>query len=218
MRVRLLTIFLLSPDSQFHARPLTRLVGAHYNAIWKELKNLERIGLLLSQTSPTIKSYRLNPHFPILPELRAIILKTAGVGDAIRQALSQFNDVQAAFIYGSFAAGDMDNASDIDLMVIGSIDLSRFAPLVSKLEKGLGREVNYVAYSTSEWREKIQKRDAFVANILVAPKIMLIGSEDALRSTHRPKTHQTLQGAARGGQAALKPRRARPSSGRAEPA
>ncbi len=210
VRVRLLTIFLLNPDEQLHARALVPMVGAHYNAVWKELRNLEQAGALLVESSPTVKSYRLNPDFPILPELRGIVLKTAGVGDAVRQALAQFPDAQAAFIYGSFASGDMDRASDIDLMVIGPVDLTRFASAVSRLEKELGRAVNYVAYSGAEWREKVRKRDPFVANVLAAPKIMLIGSEDALRSAPTTKTPQTLQGASRRGQAAIGPRRARP--------
>jgi predicted nucleotidyltransferase len=218
VRVRLLTILLLNPDSEFHARALTRMVGAHYNAIWKELRNLERAGLLLGESSPAVKSYRLNPDYPILPELRAIILKTAGVGDTVRQALAQFHDVQAAFIYSSFASGDTDRASDIDLMVIGSVDLTRLAPAVSKLEEQSGRAVNYIAYSTAEWRDKLKNRDPFVTNVLAARKIMFIGCEDALRSAPSSKTHQTLQGTSRRGQAAIESRRARPRHRRAKPA
>ena len=208
VRVRLLTLFLLSPDPHFHASALTRQVGAQYNAVWKELANLERAGLLLSESSANTKTYRLNPRCPIVPELRAIMLKTEGAGDAIRQAFAGL-DVDAAFIYGSFAAGDIDLQSDIDVMIIGKVELTGLASIVAQLERDLGRAVNYVAYTPEEWREKRNVQDPFVANVLASPKIILIGDEDALRATPAARTHQALQGARRGNPKIAPSRRAR---------
>ena len=220
VRVRILAIFLLNPGSEFHARALTKAVGAHYNAVWKELAKLERIGLLVGENSSTIKSYGLNPDFPLLPELTAMILKTVGVGDVIRQTLAGFGELEAAFIFGSFASGDSDSASDIDLIVVGSVDLTRFAQVIAKLERELSREVNYIAYSGAEWSDKIKKRDPFVANVLEAPKIMIIGSEDALRAIDSTKKDQTLRRASgrdqppvKLGSARSRHRRAKPSRG-----
>jgi predicted nucleotidyltransferase len=208
VRVRLLTLFLLNPDPHFHASALTRQVGAQYNAVWKELANLERAGVLLSESTANTKTYRLNPRCPILPELRAIMLKTEGAGDAIRQAFAGL-DVDAVFIYGSFAAGDTDSQSDIDLMVVGQVDLTRLASVIARLEKNLGRAVNHIAYSLKEWREKRNAQDPFIANVLASPKIMLIGDEDALRATRAARAHQALQSAHRGNPKVAQDRRAR---------
>ncbi len=208
VRVRLLTIFLLNPDSHFHASALTQKVGAQYNAVWKELNNLEQVGLLLSESSANTKAYRLNSRFPILPELRAIILKTVGLGDAIRQAFASLN-VDVAFIYGSFAAGDIDRQSDIDVMIIGKVALTQFAPVIARLEKDLGRAVNYVAYTSEEWREKLDAQEPFIQNVLAGPKIMLIGDQDALRATRTTRTHQAVQGTPRRNSKVAKGRRAR---------
>lgn len=209
VRVRLLTIFLLNPGSRFHARALARMVEAQYSAIWKELNNLERVGLLLSESSANAKSYQLNPRFSILPELRSIILKTAGAGDMIRRELEGFGQVEAAFVYGSFAAGDADHQSDIDLMLVGKVDLVRLAPIIARLEKDLGRAVNYTACTPEEWREKQRKREPFVANVLNSPKVMLIGDEDALRTTRAARANQALQGSSRRNSKATKGRSAR---------
>ena len=131
VRVRLLTVFLLNPGARFHASALTQTVKAQYNAVWKELNNLERAGVLLRESSANTKVYSLNPRLPILSELRGIILKTAGAGDHIRNALNDLGQMDAAFIYGSFAAGDMDHQSDLDLMLIGQVDLNRLAPIIA---------------------------------------------------------------------------------------
>lgn len=213
VRVGLLSIFLLNPETPFHASALTQTVGAHYNAVWKELNHLERAGVLLSESSANTKFYRLNPRLPILSELRSIILKTVGVGDHIRNALGNLGQVNAAFIYGSFAAGDMDRQSDLDLMLIGQVDLNRLAPIIARLEKELGRAVNYSAYTPDEWREK--QREPFIANVLSSPRIMLIGDEDALRATRTTRTHQALQGKPRRNSQVAQGRRARPRRRRA---
>ncbi len=209
VRVRLLTLFLLSPVPQFHASELARQVGARYNAVWKELGSLERAGLLLSEPAANTKMYRLNPRYPILPELRMIILKTEGAGDAIRQAFVGM-DVDAVFIYGSFAAGEADPRSDIDVMVIGKVDLTRLTLAVARLEKSLGRAVNYVAFSPEEWIKKRRAREPFVANVLASPKIMLIGDEDALRTAPTTRTHQALPSARGGNPKIAQSRRTRP--------
>ena len=213
VRVRLLTIFLLNPDLRSHARALAQTVGAQYSAVWKELNNLEQAGLLLSESSAHTKAYRLNSRCPILPELRAMILKTVGAGDAIRQAFTNLGTITAAFIYGSFAAGDLDRQSDLDVMMIGQVKLTQLAPVIARLEKDLGRAVNYVCYTPEEWAEKHRAQEPFVTNVLASPKIMLIGGEDALRATRTTRAHQALQGAPRRNPTVAQGRRARSPHG-----
>lgn len=217
VRVRVLTMFLLNPDSSFHARALAQTVGAQYSAVWKELNNLEQAGLLLSESSAHTKAYHLNPRCPILPELRAMILKTVGVGDALRKAFADLGTIDAAFIYGSFAAGNPDRQSDLDVMMIGKVNLTRLAPVIARLEKNLGRAVNYVCYTPEEWTEKQHAREPFVANVLASPKIMLIGDADALRTTRPAKAHPALQSAPRRNPPVAQGRRARSLRRRAEP-
>jgi len=83
VRIGLLKQFLLNPDQRCYARMLSRLVGAQYSAVWKELRNLEGAGLLLSEKSGGRRLFWLNPDNPILSDLRAMILKTVGGGDLI---------------------------------------------------------------------------------------------------------------------------------------
>ncbi|OGO18907.1 MAG: hypothetical protein A2Z14_11180 [Chloroflexi bacterium RBG_16_48_8] len=180
VRVRLMKLFILHPDGHYHARELSRQVDANYSAIWKELKNLEQVGLLISETMMNRKVYRLNSAFPILPELRSILLKTVGAGDRIRQALGDLEGIEAAFIYGSFAGGEPDMHSDLDLMIIGEIDLSELSSSIAAMEEHLARPINYIIYSQEEWKSKVEERDPLILNVLKGDKIMLIGSADEL--------------------------------------
>lgn len=210
VRVKLLTFFLMNPDVRVHARAMVSRVGVHYNAVWKELLHLEEAGVLLSEPLANTKLYRLNPQYPILPELRAIVLKTTGLGNVLREALGRIPGTEAALIYGSFAAGDMDHQSDIDLMLIGEIDLTRLAPVIAKVERDLGRSVNYIAYTDEEWKNKVRANQPFILNVLASPKIMLIGDEDALRATGSAESHQGVQSTSRGDPSPAPGRRTRP--------
>jgi predicted nucleotidyltransferase len=107
-------------------------------------------------------------------------LKTEGVGKAIRDKIFGLGEVKAVFIFGSYASGDADARSDLDLMLIGNIELPRFSVLVSQLEHDLRRLINYVSYTEDDWIAKVKSGDPFVSNVMRSPKVMLIGGEDAL--------------------------------------
>jgi len=181
VRVKLLTHFFSHPEERFYARALSRQVEEHYNAVWQELGNLERIGLLVSEKDTNIKYYRLNSHFPIHEELRRIILKTSGLGQALREALDHMAAVEWAFIYGSVAAGNEDILSDIDLMLVSEVDLMKLSDVVAHLEEQLGREINYMVLPSADLAQRAADGDPFIQNVLAGPKVMLIGDEDALR-------------------------------------
>jgi predicted nucleotidyltransferase len=183
VRVRLIGLFVLHPQESYHIRALESLVGARYSAVWKELGNLEQAGLLMSEAEAGRKFYRLNPSYPLLPELRHILLKTVAVGDLVREALRAAPGVEAAFIFGSMAGSGFDARSDVDLMVVGDVELAALASAVAALERRLSRNVNYVLYTSDEWRARLRAEDPFVTHVATSPKVMLIGDEDALRRT-----------------------------------
>ncbi len=180
VRIRLLTIFLLHPDEQYHIRALASEVKAQYSAVWRELKNLEEAGLLQSERSGGRKLFHLNPKFPIIPELRNILLKTVSAGDLVRNALYGVEGIEVAFIFGSFAKGEVDAESDLDIMIIGEVDVGQVTTVVDEIEQMLSREVNYILFTREEWDSRLADGDSFASNVHSATKVILIGSQDAL--------------------------------------
>jgi predicted nucleotidyltransferase len=181
VRVKLLAHFFGHPDEQFYARELARQTGEHYNAVWQELGNLERLGLLIGNQEANVKYYRLNPGFPLYPELKSMILKTTGLGQALRDALAHLGRVEVAFIYGSVATGEEDSLSDLDLMLVGEIDLLELSGMIDQLEKDLRRQINYLALTPAELAQRLTSGEPFLQNVLAEPKVMLTGTEDVLR-------------------------------------
>ena len=99
----------------------------------------------------------------------------------MREALGHLDTVEWAFIYGSVAAGEEDSLSDVDLMLVGEVDLLALSAVIARLEDQLGREINYLVLSRAEPAQRLADGDPFINNVLAGPKVMLIGDEDALR-------------------------------------
>lgn len=179
-RAKLLTLFLTHPTQEYYLRELPRLTGQSLRAVQHELARLERTELVLSNWRGRQKFYRANEGHPIFPDLKRIIYKTVGLGDAFREALTGVAGVEAAFIYGSVAKGSERSTSDIDLLVLGSPDPSRLEEALRGAEQELGREVSLTTMSRSEWNERRASGDSFVAELLKSEKIILLGDEQTI--------------------------------------
>ncbi len=179
-RIKVLTWFLMHPDQEYHLKGLGQELGENNNALRRELNRLEGIGLLESRWRGRAKFYRINRQHPLYPELRSIVIKTTGLGQTLRAELARLGQVDQAFLYGSFAAGREDAWSDIDLMVIGQVDLDRLREILRDLEHRLGREINETVYDREEFARRRREGDAFLERVTQGPKIVLAGDVNAL--------------------------------------
>ena len=178
-RAKVLTLFFTHPGERFYLRQIERLTGAPMTPVRLEVARLEQAGLLVSQQEGKVKYYSVNRNCPIYPELKGLVLKTNGLGDALRQALQQIGNIQAAFIYGSFAAGEERANSDLDLMLIGDVELGALREVLRELEGKLSREINETVFGIAEFKQR-KTTDSFLARVLNGPKIMLVGNTDLL--------------------------------------
>ena len=89
--------------------------------------------------------------------------------------LEAVKGIEFAFIYGSFAGGRENADSDVDLLIVGDVDLNVIDAALQRLEKALGRSVNYVLYDPQEFKEKVTTKDGFISNVLDGEKIALVG-------------------------------------------
>ena len=100
----------------------------------------------------------------------------------IRASLDKLAGIEFAFIYGSFAKGEEKADSDVDLLIVGDVDMDRLDSNLGKLEKMLGREINYVLYSKEEFKSKRKAKDGFLVDVLSGKKIMVTGAENGLQA------------------------------------
>jgi predicted nucleotidyltransferase len=178
VRVKLLTLFLLNPESEFYIREIVRLTGENINGVRRELANLESFGLLIGRRRGNQQYFTVNLDFFLYNDLQQLVLKTEGVARVIRENLSHLQGIECIFIYGSFARGTAGGRSDIDLFIVGDLDEEVLIPLVHASERAINREINYTLMHGSEFERRREAGDPFVKNVMSERKIMIIGTCD----------------------------------------
>lgn len=161
---------------------LIHATGAGSGAVQREVARLAGSGLLTVEQVGNQKRYRANPDSPIHDELAAIVRKTFGLAEPVREALAPLaRHILAAFIYGSVAKGADTAGSDIDLLLVAD-DLTYADAMgaLHPLAEVLGRSVNPTLYPRAELRKRIEAGNSFVSRVLEQPRIWLIGDEHAL--------------------------------------
>lgn len=167
------------PNRTFYKSEIVRDLHSGTGAVTRELERLERSGLILVEPVGNQKHYRANKNSPIFHELRAIVQKTVGLHDPLRDALAPIADqIKVAFVYGSVAKGTDTARSDVDLMVVGdNLSYSDLYEGLHKTEEQLSRPVNPTIMERDEWSKKRKGDNAFFHKVLQQQKIFIIGSE-----------------------------------------
>ena len=173
---RLLALLYGEPARSFYFKELLRKTGLGVATVKRELDRMVEAGLLTRTVIGNQHHYQANPACPIHDELAAIVRKTLGAPNAIREALRPLADrIARAFMSGSFAAGTDQPGSDIDLLVIGDVSLAELVRALCPLQEALAREINPKLYRPDEWAQSIASEDGFARELLRRPRIELIG-------------------------------------------
>ena len=181
-RVKVLALLLLNPETSFYQREISALTDLPIRAVQREVERLQTLGLLTSFTRGNQVHYQINRDFFLFPELKSIFLKTVGLTALLGSVLKEAENIVLAFIYGSYAADQESTASDIDLLVVGTLSSRALHTSLQEAEKLTRRQINYTLFSPEEFRTRAQTGNGFLQNVLTGPKLFLIGDEDALRA------------------------------------
>lgn len=180
-RQSVLSVLYSHTDETFYLRQLSRIAGIKMGALQRELKQLTDKGIINRKEQGNQVYFQANKECPIFDELKSIVVKTVGIGDVLRVALTVFaDDISVAFIYGSLAEGTEHSGSDVDILIVGNISLGAVVSALQDAQHIIGREINPTIYSASEFQEKVRANHHFLRNVLDSPKIFLIGDDDEL--------------------------------------
>jgi predicted nucleotidyltransferase len=177
IRAKLLGWFFTHEEERFFVRRIASILGEDPTNLSREMAKLEELGILESKREGKLKQFSVNHHCSFFKEMKGLVLKTVGVAGRIKEALERLPGIELAFIYGSYARGKETAISDVDLMIVGGVDMDRLDTVLRELENDLGREINYLLYSKSEFKAKRKKKDGFVMDVLSDEKMILIGTE-----------------------------------------
>ena len=203
-RVKILKLFLLHPGERYYIRQISRDLKLQLNSVRRELENLEKFGLLFSESSTAEDKEEKEKLDSILAQKKPIKKeKKQKIENKQDRKYYQVNKnfvlfeeiksliVKAQILYerefieklqkiGSpkllILSGFFVNLEDapVDLFVVGRINRVRFQKLIKDLEKELGKEVNYTVMDSAEFSYRKNITDMFLYGILENKKIVVI--------------------------------------------
>ncbi|MGB6476454.1 MAG: nucleotidyltransferase domain-containing protein [Candidatus Sulfotelmatobacter sp.] len=181
-RQQLLAYYFTNPTARHHLRDLAERLSIDPSNLSKELGRLERDGLFWSEVIGRQKYFQLNRKYPLFDEVRKIVAKTIGVAQLIAQSLRRIEGMGEAYLYGSFASNQQDAASDIDVLIIGSPRGEDLAQAVGRLERQLGREINYTVLTPKEFGSRRARKDAFLESVWHNKRVSLVGPNEEAKT------------------------------------
>jgi predicted nucleotidyltransferase len=180
-RGRVLGLLFGNSDQSYYLRQIAAAVGIRPGTIAPELALLTDLGLLVSKRVGNQVFYRANQESPVFPELKTLVAKTVGVFQLLRSALEPLSDrIQLAFVYGSLAKREETAQSDVDLMVVGQVELDEVLARLQAVEKQIQRPINPTVYSSEDFQTKLASGSHFVTSILRGPKVFIVEDENEL--------------------------------------
>lgn len=81
------------------------------------------------------------------------------------------------------ARGSERPESDVDLLIVGTVQQIDLLPVLRKLESRFRREVNATLFSPEEFQPKRAQKDHFISSVLRETIIPLKGTLDELEET-----------------------------------
>ena len=155
IQAELLTLVLLNPQREWTLTELASTVGAAVSSAQRELARAEQTGVV---TSRRLGNTRLvsAADSPLTGPLTEVLLRSFGPRQVLAEALAGVEGVQAAYLFGSWAAryaGQEGRApADLDVLVIGAPDRDALDEAAQRAGARLAREVNVTIRSPEWWQ------------------------------------------------------------------
>jgi DNA-binding transcriptional ArsR family regulator len=169
-----LSAVLLNPDREWSLTQLAHLVGASLPTVQREIKRAEDAGVVRSRRLGNTRLVRANPEGALTGPLAELLLQSLGPKQVLAEALAGIAGIDAAYIFGSWAArylGERGRApEDVDVLVIGQPDRDALDEALTRVEQRLALPVQ-VAIRRRTWWESGD--DAFRKEIAKRPIVEL---------------------------------------------
>jgi len=197
-RVKLLKLFVNSPNRSFFVREITRKIDEQINSVRRELSNLESIGIVKSESQNNKKYYEVNQKSKFYEPMRGLFVskrvleaesgsksssKTGKAkvasddGTNLLTRIQKLGSVHMAILSGSFTR---DKSAPADMLIVGEVGKAKLKKLVAELEKEEGRELTYVALKRSEFDYRIEVNDRFITKMLDAKYTTVLDEDNLL--------------------------------------
>jgi len=157
---KILALFFENSSREFYLREVGVLSKISVGASKNHLDRLVKGGLLLVRRQGNMRLFRVNRDSPAYKQKKVAYTVERIVSSGLLDLLMRANP-SSIVLYGSFARGEDDEKSDLDLVVLSE---SKTLPRIPSL---FNRDVNLLVYSGREWAKKAKENKAFYDQIII---------------------------------------------------
>ncbi len=181
IRQSILSAILLGDNRAWYLAELARYINVQPSSLQRDLASLAESGFLVREQDGNRVIYYDNKNHPLYPELKALFAKASGPIADLRNLIEASDEgILFAFIYGSYARDAKTAVSDVDLMILGSVDQVKFAADLRLVERRYNIPINATIYSSDEFRRKLNAGSHFLNEVFAGSKVFLEGTENEL--------------------------------------
>ena len=154
-QAELLALVLGDASVEHTLTELSARSGVAYASVHREIDRAVAAGLVTSRLVGRTRLIRADTTSPYFVGLSDVLVKAFGVPWVLGRALADVDGIDAAYIYGSWAArhegvaGDRP-VGDIDVLILGSPDRDRVYGVLAEVESTLARPVQ-VTIRAADW-------------------------------------------------------------------
>lgn len=173
-QAEILARIILSPDRSHTRAELSRISGAAYATVHREVQRLVDSGLLTQEKVGRATLLSANQEDPAFAPISELLRLSYGPATIVPRFLAPIAGIDEAYIYGSWAARRLGEKGgppgDIDVLVIGDPPRADIHDAASEAERELGREVNIRVVAPQTWQAG---DDMFLRTVRDRPRIRL---------------------------------------------
>jgi predicted nucleotidyltransferase len=174
MQVNLLGLLLLQPERNWTLQDLARTLDTPTSSVHRELGRAQAAGIIRRDDAARPHQFSAATDDSSYGPLTDLLRRSVGVENQLQACLSR-PDVHAAAIYGSWASGNRRPDSDIDVVVVGDVDLGELRRALRQIGKSAGRTVDLTVMRDDEFRQLLAEGSSFVRRLVEEPVKALVG-------------------------------------------
>jgi predicted nucleotidyltransferase len=172
----LLALLYLHPEAEYSLTEAARLIGTSVKTVHTEASRLVATGFASDRHLGNVRLLRAVTSSVVSKPLTDLLAVTYGPLPVLTDLLGETDGVVSAFIYGSWAARYQGEAgpvpNDVDVLVIGTVDLDQLDQVARTAEERLRRPVNIRRVRPEVW-DTPKSSDTFIASVRDRPLLQL---------------------------------------------
>src|SRR5579859_6821195 len=191
---RALDLLVSMPGQELHTREVARRIAADPHSTHAALDHLLRAGAVTSRRMGNLRVWSLDGSSDRVASVNDLMRREGEVSRILSRGLDAMPGIRIALIFGSFASGRDAADSDIDVLLVGTVDWERLGRLSDAVSDHVRREVNFVVWSSTDLRRPTAGQRRLLQSIVSNPRILLKGDEHELTTGSRRVAAEVREG------------------------